>query len=229
MSSKNWLRIGIISAAAITALVILRSRRAGRLPAYDLWQRKLAERHGEWYARELIARIQARYSELYAARKQYANPVLRRHYEGHILPGIALYRTLQVEGWTLRAIQDEMAELLSAQLRPQTMGLRLISRLPDPFAGFRALIKLQMKMSYPAEGWQTQWEEDSSDRLAFTISRCFYLDVLSEYGVPELTPMFCETDDRLAEGFPPQVRWRRKSTLGKGAEGCDFCYERGEG
>jgi hypothetical protein len=227
MPSKSMKKFLLVS-AALAALIFLarRAARRGQLPAYDLWQAKLAERHGSWYARELIARTQARFSGLFAARKQYHNPALRRHYEGNLLPVIALYQTLLAEGWSLPTIQEQISELFSVQLRPASFAVRALSRLPNPFGAFRVLLRLRMKTGYPEEGWHTRWEEDSPQRQAFTFSRCFYLDVLSEYGLPELTPMFCETDDRLAESFPPQIRWRRKGTLGKGAEACDFCYER---
>lgn len=227
MTTKST-KILLFSCAAltVTALIQRYSARRGLLPAYDLWQSQLSAQHGQWYAAELITRAQERYSKLMANRTHYPHPALRLHFEKSLLPGIALYQTLKAEGWSMPAIQDEMSELLSAQMRPQSMLLRLISHLPNPFAAFRALLKMQMKILYPASGWQTETVEDSPNRLAFNISRCFALDVLSEYGVPELTPMFCETDDRLAESFPTQVHWRRKGTLGKGDALCDFCYEK---
>ncbi len=220
-------KIVLVSATLGVVYYFVRRRRLqGRLPAYDLWQRLMTGRHGYWYALELIRRAQERYDGLMANRRQYRNAALRSHYEGNILPGIAIYQTLKAEGWSMRSIQEELSVLFSAQLRPQTIALRALSHLPNPFGAFRGIVRQQMKFYYPETGWEIRWDEDSSQRMAFNISRCFYLDVLSAYGVPELTPMFCETDDRLAESFPSQIRWRRKGTLGRGDSLCDFCYER---
>ena len=80
---------------------------------------------------------------------------------------------------------------------------------------------------FPAQGWDIQMMEDSHQRFAFTISRCFYLDVLKAYGAPELTAHFCQLDDIAYAALPPQVRWERTTTLGRGGPNCDFCWRAG--
>jgi hypothetical protein len=55
---------------------------------------------------------------------------------------------------------------------------------------------------------------------------CFYLDVLENYGLPELTVLYCWLDDLIYEGVSPYVRWARKQTLGRGDACCDFRFER---
>ena len=90
----------------------------------------------------------------------------------------------------------------------------------------RLMVKPLMRRSFPEEGWETDWVEVSGERIAFNMKRCFYLDVLEEYGVPELTPQYCRLDDLIYEGLSPYVRWARAKTLGRGDEFCDFCFER---
>ncbi|HEY6073367.1 MAG TPA: L-2-amino-thiazoline-4-carboxylic acid hydrolase, partial [Anaerolineales bacterium] len=78
--------------------------------------------------------------------------------------------------------------------------------------------------SYPTEGWDFAYLENSEDRIAFTATRCFYLNTLTKYGAPELTASFCKTDDAMAEAFPPSIRFIRPHTLGRGDALCDFQY-----
>ena len=77
---------------------------------------------------------------------------------------------------------------------------------------------------YPSEGWETTYLERSDTRLAFNMTRCFYLDTLKALGAPELTASFCKTDDVMAEQFPSTVRFVRPHTLGRGDALCDFQY-----
>jgi predicted ArsR family transcriptional regulator len=47
-------------------------------------------------------------------------------------------------------------------------------------------------------------------------------------GAPELTPLYCQMDDLLFEALPPEIRWERTKTLGRGDEICDFRWTRQE-
>jgi hypothetical protein len=67
--------------------------------------------------------------------------------------------------------------------------------------------------------------EDSADCFAVNVYRCFILDTLTAHGAPELTALYCQTDDWLAETLP-QVKWLRTRTLGRGDELCDFRWRR---
>lgn len=60
--------------------------------------------------------------------------------------------------------------------------------------------------------------------MAFNLHSCFYHRVLSFYGVPELTTVFCDSDDVMMEAFDPAVRFERSTTIGRGGALCDFCY-----
>jgi len=90
----------------------------------------------------------------------------------------------------------------------------------------RVVIKPFMRLNFPAEGWETEWVETSGDEISFNMTRCFYLDVLAEHGVPELTALYCKMDDLTYDDVSPQVKWDRKHTMGRGDDCCDFRFER---
>jgi hypothetical protein len=75
------------------------------------------------------------------------------------------------------------------------------------------------------EGWSTTWLEDSPARVAYDLTGCFYLDTLTAYGAPELTPSFCRMDD-LLYGRLERARWGRTGTLARGDARCDFRFTR---
>ena len=101
------------------------------------------------------------------------------------------------------------------------------ARRPLPIALFRQITRWVMRSSFPPEGWETEWVDAGDQCVAFDIHRCFYLDVLTAYGAPELTPLYCKLDDLMYENMSPGIRWARTRTLGRGDDLCDFrwCWE----
>ena len=95
----------------------------------------------------------------------------------------------------------------------------LILAWPIPFRLFKLAASLQMK-AFPPDGWEITYLENSNSRLAFNMTRCFYQNTLTEFGVPELTAAFCKTDDIMAEMFPATMRFVREHTLGRGDALC---------
>jgi hypothetical protein len=196
------------------------------LPKAELLESALARELGGVKASEIVRRAADRYGDLYAERKQYENRALRQHLEGNILPGIALYQTLLDDPDTQQRSMDLAEAAFTAWAAPNRRFMERLGRLPFFYGLMRALIKPMMRRNFPAEGWETEWVEASGEALAFNMTRCFYLDVLVEYGAPELTALYCKMDDLVYEDVSPHVKWDRKHTLGRGDECCDFRYER---
>ena len=94
--------------------------------------------------------------------------------------------------------------------------------LPGPFAVFRGMVLRVVRLGFPREGWDIEPAEDREDCIAFNIRRCIYLDSLTSYGAPELTPVYCAGDDKLFGALPPSITWERTMTLGRGHDYCDF-------
>ncbi|MCG8347612.1 MAG: L-2-amino-thiazoline-4-carboxylic acid hydrolase [Chloroflexales bacterium] len=195
-----------------------------RMPLAAIWQQALTKRHGAIQAAQLIARVEARYDELYAGRSQPANPTLRWHLEHRILPGLALYHVLCAEYSNRDTALAEVDELFRTLLSWRQKQIALLHRLPKPFIVFRWLLRRIMQTTYPSEGWDIEWVADDPQRIAFDIRRCFYLDTLTAYGAPELTPHYCAADDWMFAALPPSISWERTKTLGRGDDRCDFCW-----
>lgn len=219
------LPLGLLAGALGGAVLVKVLSATPRMPNIGPWQQALIEQRGEVEGAMLAARVQARYDELYTQRPHFADRALRMHLEDHILPGLALYQVLQNDRGEPESALSEVDRLFEAGLDKKLVQLRLLGRLPAPFAAFRLLARWSMR-EFPAEGWAIELVEDSKQSYAFTIRRCFYLDVLTAYGAPELTASFCRLDDLLCANLPPPLRFERTKTLGRGDDCCDFRYVR---
>jgi hypothetical protein len=193
-----------------------------RMPHLDVWQRGLAKTHGEVQAAMLAARVQARYDELYAHRPVFSNWALRAHLERRILPGVALYQVLFQEIRDRHAALAQVEALFETGFARTRKLMPLLARLPDPFATLRAVARLVVRLGFPRQGWEIEVSEDTPRSFAFSVHRCFYLNVLMTYGAPELARLYCKTDDLLFSQLPSSITWARTGTLGRGDAACDF-------
>lgn len=225
--SRGRLGLGLALGALAAFIVVLRLLARRRMPHAALFRHVLTKRRGDAEGARLFARVQTRYDELYAERPRPSNRALRFHVERNILPGLAVYQTLLEEG------DDRQAALAGVEslMTPSLAGLRrlvpLLGRLPDPLAVFRLIVRRVVKLAFPPEGWDIEPVEDSDDCIAFNIRRCIYLDILTSYGAPELTPVYCAGDDTVFAALPPSITWERTMTLGRGDDHCNFRWRRG--
>ncbi len=157
------------------------------------------------------------------AKSDLSNRMLRRHLTSSILPAIAVYRVLTDHGWERpKAMRLIRASVLEAA-RPMARAFQRMGKLPFFFLMLRRMCPLSMKSGFGEAGWTMDWKRNDRKVIAWNCTRCFYADVFQEYGVPELTPIFCESDD-VVYGRIPGVRWGRTRTIGRGAEFCDFVF-----
>lgn len=226
MADKRAFLAGLV-AGAVGGLVVGQSLagRPCRMPHLVVSQRVLAETRGEVQAALLAVRVQARFDELYARRPRFHLPALRHHLEASILPGLALYQTLREENDDQEAVMAEIDRLFAAWVEhsDQRKLVQIMEHLPDPLTILRIANRLVLKASFPPEGWRIEWVEDSDRCIAYDIHECFYLNVLTAYGAPELTAHFCRGDD-LLYGNLPGIAWERTKTLGRGDNRCDFRF-----
>ncbi len=195
------------------------------LPDGQVWQQALAARHGKSTAARLIAQIHAQYLELYAQRPRMTHPALRMHLEKNILPGLALYQVLERQWGPEAALADvDAAFYAGAMQSPEHRAVTLLRRVPSPFKLFVAAARAQMDGAFPEEGWTTEWVQNDAEMVRFNMRDCFYLNMLTTLGAPELTSHFCQIDDVLYADLPKSIRFERSGTLARGAAYCDFCY-----
>lgn len=226
-SGKFW--IGVVAGAVGGLALGRRLASPGRMPHLTVWQQVLAPTRGEMEAALLAGRLQARYEELYTNRPRFVHPMLRVHLAKIILPGLALYQTLLDKGGDKESVLEEVESLFGATFGRFSPVMSLLNEVPDTFTLFRWITRRTLQLGFPAAGWEIKPVQDDAQCIAFDYTRCFYLDVLRAYGVPELAPLYCKMDDMLYESLPPAIRWHRSGTLAQGDDCCDFrwCWEEG--
>ncbi len=228
MSSRlNWESFfGGVAVGGIAAWLLSRNGRSpALLPARRIWQQTLAKEIGELPAAVIVGKAGARWRELLHDRPFFTQPALRWHLEQSILPGLALYQVMKEETGDEALAKARTGLLFDENGRQKFAYLKPLTKIPFFFPVFRVALKRLMAQNFPYPGWEIDWIRDDEKAIAFNIKSCIYLKVLTAYGAPELTPIFCHSDDAAMEGFTGMV-FERKGTLGRGNEVCDFCYRK---
>lgn len=190
----------------------------------ECFQRGLYEELGKVRATDILAKIQARYSELLRTRTPYRQHALRGHLMKNILPGLALYQILREEGISQAAALEVVDRIFEIRVEAKRKRMVWAGRFELFYHLMRWPTRTMMRINYPSAGWQVEWVEVSPERVAFNIHRCFHLEALSSYGAAELTPSFCREDELLYRDVSPYLRFERTKTLGRGDQVCDFRF-----
>ena len=151
------------------------------------------------------------------------NKMLMRHLQNAILPAVAVYRVLPRHGISKTDARRIIRSNVLDAAKPMAKVFQTLGRLPFFYALFRCMCKASMGSMFGDAGWNMQWKVSNSKEIRWDCHSCFYDGVLSGYGMPELTPIFCESDD-VMYGNIPGIKWGRTKTIGRGAEVCDFCF-----
>ncbi len=166
-------------------------------------------------ARELYHQLCQTYRDDPPARKQ--------HTEGSIYAGVALYQALQEGGRTPEealALTDAIFQDVSQQ---GAKVLRALLRLPGLYRKVPALFLTAAQKKYPpAAGFQMTFYDVGKYRARFDVTACPYHSTCQALGCPELTTIFCNTDDCCYSNMHPRLRWHRTQTIGRGGTVCDF-------
>jgi hypothetical protein len=128
---------------------------------------------------------------------------------------------------------DPLALVRRAAIEPFADSMRDAARTTldeaaDPFATMAATSRSQEESFYGA-GFAFERVVDTLDRYLGRAHACVYHALNTRFGVPELTAVWCEWDlvwlgavDPARHGFTA----RRPETIGRGADHCDFGFER---
>jgi hypothetical protein len=146
----------------------------------------------------------------------------RSRLERRVLPILALYQACLDRGMespaALVLIQPVMLEAYFGHLH---RGITLLNRLPvDMFTLLRPLLRKMAASECGAE-----LIADTPTNFEFHAHQCAIWDTLKALDTPELTLLFCASDDWLAEALP-RLLWLRTTTLAQGGSFCDFHWAR---
>lgn len=187
----------------------------------DRWIRQSPASSGN-----LATDARGRYWALVGCAPWPRNPVLRWHLAGYLLPGVALYRTLQIAVWPAEWAATVIGAALERDTQPRRRRFERRGQRRGFFTSFALFVRAFTRLVYPSPGWRVEWLEISRNRIAFDMTGCFYLDTLGQLGSRELTPIYCRVDDILHAGISPELAWSRATKLATGGERCDFRFER---
>ncbi len=175
-------------------------------------------------APDVNERVIAQIQQMDNAREKYVNKALEKHFADNILPILALYLTLQKSDPLPEDLLELTRKITEEIYKDGRKQMVFLGRLPFFYWLLQKLTPKKIKDDFPPEGWDVEWVEVSKNRVAFNMHGCFYLDALTKYGAPELTPIFCGLDDMIYDDVSPHMRWQRAGTLGLGDALCDFSF-----
>ena len=195
------------------------------VPAEKFAHKFLVQKIGSIQADQLLEQYRKNYKDLLHHTTLPKDRVLQIHLKYAVLPVLAFYQVLlPLNNGNQERTIDEITQVVREWVLRLTKGpLIALKYFPQPFTLFKPGFNLVM-MLFPSAGFDIDYLEKSNNRIAYNINRCFFLDTLSHYGLPELTPVFCAADEAMAEFFPPSIKFKRTQTLGKGGNLCDFRY-----
>lgn len=224
--SLNWL-LFLSGGLFIGGLLYQSRERKGTFPQIKSVQKGLAELYGELDAAFFVGKLRQRYEVLYAERPRFGDRKLQTHVDELIIPVLALYqRLMEKTGDSERSLKEVHDLMLQVVIGKSRVIVPLLGKFSDPFSMLTRAVKFINRTAFPAPGWEIEYIQEDQAAIAFNIHDCFVMNVLSAYGVPELTKVFCQFDDDVAELFPAGILWVRESTIAQGAKLCDFRYER---
>ena len=169
-------------------------------------------------------RVKARIRKIDGEREKYTQKALEKHFGEHILPILALYFVLKEDDRLSEDVLKITRKVTEEIYAVERRRMIFIGRFPFFYWLIQKLTPQTIKKSFPKEGWDIEWLEVSKKQVAFNMHACFYLDSLTKYNAPELTPLFCDLDDLIYDGVSPHLRWQRAGTLGRGDSHCDFRF-----
>lgn len=195
------------------------------MPYLAVWKAELVKTHGVVSAKSLVQAMLAHHDILISEIPVPDGKLLKARREKLILPGLALYLTLKDSHRDAeKALAETDALFRLAFFRVERLGLSFLRFLPDPFPFVRLVMRQSAVSEYGPD--ELAVLEDSPDCFSLNIYRCYIFDTLTAQDAPELTALYCATDDWLSN-LLPSVKWERTQTLGRGGTHCDFCWRRG--
>lgn len=168
-----------------------------------LWQKATAE----------LEKLLAKYKDIPKG--------VKGHTENYIFPSAALYLIAKEEIGQEKAfrIVSDAATNMTSDLGKKLATIMKIPGMKNLFV--RIWDPLTKKKFGPNNGFENKFYPNQKNEFRMDVLSCPYVRYFTELGCPELTQIYCANDDRVY-GNLPGIEFRRKGTLGTGAERCDF-------
>ncbi len=148
-----------------------------------------------------------------------------RHLESQILPGIAIYETLQTVMDKENALQT-VHGYVEQHAHSTKRAFLLLMHIPGLYRKVPGIFGKQApKLFGTAAGFAAREILVSDTVWRIDMTKCPYRDTCAKYGCPELCRCFCDSDDITYDGLHPKLYWHRTKTLGRGDALCDFCLK----
>ena len=149
----------------------------------------------------------------------------QRHLESQIMPGIAVYETLQTvmpKDAALETVHGYV-EQRAWRLKKMIVGLM---RIPGFYRKVPGIFSKQTpKLFGKTAGFAAREIQTTGGVWRIDMTKCPYHDACVRYGCPELCRCFCDSDDITYDKMHPKLYWHRTKTLGRGDDCCDFCLK----
>lgn len=180
-------------------------------------------RFGKEEAERILCNAGKRYEKLCGIYKNDPKMV-KFHTENNIFLGAAIYAALkEIHPECAMQIMDEGMKTAGESTGKMLAGM---VRFPGGRGLFMYLFPVLCRKMFGAAS-TFKWEnfEATKTYAKMDIVECPYCRYCNELGIPELTHVFCDSDD-YSYGNLPGILFRRQGTLGRGDACCDFYIEK---
>ena len=147
------------------------------------------------------------------------------HLKRQILPGIAVYETLQTV-MPKEEAHNTVHGYVERLARTSHKQLAVLLRIPGLYRLVPGVfVKSTRSVFGSAAGFDPKELQTGNGVWRVDMMKCPYHDTCVAYGCPELCCCFCDSDDISYTGLHPKLIWERSMTLGRGDDRCDFCMK----
>ena len=182
----------------------------------------LINEYGEAKKDKILENANKVYLDLCNENKDESKEVKKQTF-ANIYPSISLYKALIKEGISKEDSIHFLDYTYSDRARNKANSLSKILRMFGLYKIYPSMFsKVTKKTFNEASGFKPEFIVSNNKRCKFNMTKCLYCEVCNRYNMNFLVPIFCHTDDANNANLHPNLIWHRNSTLGMGAEYCDF-------
>lgn len=150
-------------------------------------------------------------------------PAVKEHTEGMIYAGVALYRALLEKGMSPQEAFEMTDRIFEDFMEKAAAQIRMILKIPGLYRKVPKIFLTMVAKKYNlASGFKMDLYDFGKDRAKFVVTECPYFNTCKALGCPQLTEIFCNTDDCCYGNMHPMLKWSRTTTIGRGGKVCDF-------